>query len=118
MKEEDYVMKLMATYSALRPIEEGMTQQSVSSHNGERRPFTFMYTEPFFNQFQFHHHVDNHNNLRHSPISLEKSISKKDWRVRVLSFVFALVEVNAQLAHAFFSRIIKIMRKFRRKLAK
>ena len=30
MKEEDYVMKLMATSGALRPIEEGKTQRSVT----------------------------------------------------------------------------------------
>ena len=26
MKEEDYVMKLMATYGALKPMDEGKTQ--------------------------------------------------------------------------------------------
>ena len=119
MKEEDYVMKLMATYGALRAVEEGMTQRSVSSRNGERQTFTFMYTEPFFNHFQFRHQVDDHNNLRHSPISLEESISTKDWRIRVFSFVLALVEVNARLAHAFFSRSVTMSQlEFRRKLAK
>jgi hypothetical protein len=78
-----------------------------------------MYTEPFFNHFQFRHQVDDHNNLRHSPISLEESISTKDWRIRVFSFVLALVEVNARLAHAFFSRIVTMSQlEFRRKLAK
>ena len=77
-----------------------------------------MYTEPFFNHFQFRHQVDDHNNLRHSPISLEESISTKDWRIRVFSFVLALVEVNARLAHAFFSRSVTMSQlEFRRKLA-
>jgi hypothetical protein len=119
MKEEDYVMKLMATYGALRLIEEGVTQRSVSSRNGERQTFTFMYTEPFFNHFKFRHQVDDHNNLRHSPISLEESISTKDWRVRVFTFVLALVEVNARLALAFFTRSLALSQlEFRRKLAK
>ena len=30
MKEEDYVMKLMATYGALRSVDEGATQRSVT----------------------------------------------------------------------------------------
>ena len=34
MKEEDYVMKLMATYGALKPIKEGKTQRSVTRRNG------------------------------------------------------------------------------------
>ncbi|KAI2504308.1 xylulose kinase [Fragilaria crotonensis] len=36
MKEEDYVMKLMATYGALRPMEGGETNQSLTSRNGTR----------------------------------------------------------------------------------
>jgi hypothetical protein len=78
-----------------------------------------MYTEPFFNHFKFRHQVDDHNNLRHSPISLEESISTKDWCVRVFTFVLALVEVNARLALAFFTRSLALSQlEFRRKLAK
>ncbi|KAI2498691.1 Transposase IS4 [Fragilaria crotonensis] len=37
MKEEDYVMKLMATYGALRPMEGGETNQSLTRRNGTRK---------------------------------------------------------------------------------
>jgi hypothetical protein len=120
MKEEDYVMKLMATYGALRPIEEGVTQRSVSQPNGECRNFTFLYTEPFFNHFKFRNKVDDHNNLRQSPISLEESISTKDWQVRVFMLVLELFKVNARLVAITFFTTSHAMRQleFRRKLAK
>lgn len=103
MKEEDYVMKIMSTYGALKQIEEGKTQRSVTE-NGQRVNKSFYYTEPFFNHFKFRHQVDDHNNLRHSPISLEESISTKDWKIRVFMFILALVEVNARLAVAYFTK--------------
>jgi hypothetical protein len=73
------VMKLMATYGALRPIEEGKTQRSVTRKSaGQRENLSFNYTEPFYNHFKYRHQVDNHNNRRHSPISLEESINAND----------------------------------------
>jgi hypothetical protein len=69
MKEEDYVMKLMATYGALRTVDEGATQRSITRQSGIRENVSFKYTELFFNHFKFRHQVDDHNNNRHSPIS-------------------------------------------------
>jgi Transposase IS4 len=93
MKEEYHVlMKLMATYGALRQIEEGETQQSVTRRNGQRENVSFHYTEPFSNHFKDRHQVDDHNNLTHSPILLEESISTKDWKLRVFTFVLALAD--------------------------
>jgi hypothetical protein len=66
MKEEDYVMKLMATYGALRTVDEGATQQSITRRSGIRENVSFKYTKPFFNHFKFRHQVDDHNNNRHS----------------------------------------------------
>ncbi|KAI2510975.1 Transposase IS4 [Fragilaria crotonensis] len=120
MKEEDYVMKLMATYGALRQIEEGKTQRSVTRRNGQRENVSFHYTEPFYNHFKYRHQVDDHNNLRHSPpILLEESISTKDWKLRVFTFVLALIEVNARLAIAYFVKRPPMSQlDFRRTLAK
>ncbi len=103
MKEEDYVIKLMSTCVALRSVEEGKTQQSVIE-NEQRVNKSFHYTEHFFNHFKFCHQVDDHNNLRHSTISLEERISSKDWKIRVFMFILALVEVNAWLAVAFITK--------------
>jgi hypothetical protein len=118
MKEEVYVMKLISTYGALRSVEEGKTQQSVIE-NGQRVNKSFHYTEPFFNHYKFRHQVDDHNNRRHSPISLEERISTIDWKIRVFMFILALVEVNARLAVAFITKSPTMNQlEFRRKLAK
>jgi hypothetical protein len=101
MKEEDYVMKLMATYGALRLVYEGATQQSVTHRSGIQENVSFKYTEPFFNHFKLQHQVDNHNNNRYSPISLEEGINTKDWKIRVFTFILAVIEVNARLAYQF-----------------
>ena len=119
MKEEDYVMKLMATYGALRPIDEGVTNRSVTRRSGRVEKVTFKYMEPFYNHFKFRHQVDDHNNSRHSPISLETSINTKDWKNRVFTFILAVVEVNARLAYQFFATQDSISQlEFRRMLAK
>ena len=119
MKEEDYVMKLMATYGALRSVDEGATQRSVTRRSGIRENVSFKYTEPFFNHFKFRHQVDDHNNNRHSPISLEESINTKDWKIRVFTFILAVVEVNARLAYQFFTKSDSLSQlQFRRLLAK
>ena len=98
LKEEDYSMKLMATYGARTEVDGGVTQRSITTRSGEKATVTFKYMEPFFNHFKYRHQVDDHNNMRHSPISLEESLSTKDWKIRVFSFILAIVEVNARLA--------------------
>lgn len=118
MKEEDYVVKLMTTYGSCIEINDGWTQRSILE-NGRRVTKKFKYYEPFYNHLKFRHKVDDHNNLRHSPISLEASLSTKDWKIRVFTFILALVEVNARLAYAYFSGSELLNQiEFRRKLAK
>lgn len=120
MKEEDYVMKLMSTYGALKPIDDARTHRSVTDENGQRVNKSFRYTEPYVNHFKYRHQVDDHNNLRHSPISLEMSMNTKDWKIRVFMFLMAIVEVNARLAYAFFNKLDSTPNQleFRQQLAK
>ncbi len=94
MKEEGYVMKLMATYGALRPIDGGLTQRSVTRRSGICENVSFVYTEPFSNHIKVRHQVDDLNNARHSPISLEESVNTNDWIIRVFTFILAVVVVN------------------------
>jgi hypothetical protein len=119
MKEEDHVMKLMAMYGALkRGGDESVTQRLIT-RNGQKENVSFKYTEPFLNHFKYQHQVDDHNNLRHSPISLEDSLSTKDWNVRVFTFIIALVEVNTGVAMAYFTQSKTAPQlEFRRQLAK
>ena len=119
MKEEDYTMKLMSTYGAAIEMDEDTTQRSITEH-GVKVTKTFKYTETFFNHFKYRHQVDDHNNLHHSPISLEESVSTKDWKIRVFTFIIAIVEVNGRLAWSRFGEkpTITQIEEFRRHLAK
>ena len=120
MKEEDYVMKLMTTYygSAVEVDDDGATQRTVTE-NGLKVTKHFKYTETFYNHFKFQHQVDDHNNLRHAPISFDASVNTKDWKIRAFTFIIALVEVNAKLAWSRFCcegpTVVQI--EFRRTLA-
>jgi hypothetical protein len=50
---------------------------------------------------------------------LEESVNTKDWKIRVFTFILALVEVNARLAHSFFTQSDALSQlDFRRLLAK
>jgi hypothetical protein len=81
----------MATYGALkRGGDESVTRRSITK-KGQKVNVLFKYTEPFLNHFKYRHQVDDHNNLRHSLISLEESLSTRDWNVRFFSFILAFV---------------------------
>ena len=64
----------------------------------------FEHAEPFLNNFKYRYQVDDHNNLRHSPISLEESLSFKYWDVRVFTFILVLVKVKTRVATAYFTQ--------------
>ena len=96
-------MKLMATYGALVEIDESKTLRSLTAVNGEKFIKSFNYTEPFHNLFKFRHQVDDHNNSRHSPLSLEESGATKVRKHHVFSFIISLVEVNARLPQGYFN---------------
>ena len=111
----------MATNGALQSIDdEGATQRSVTCRNRIRENVSFKYTEPFFNHFKFRHQEDDHNSNRHSLISLEESINTKDWKIRVFTFILAVVEVNSRLlAYQLFTKSDSLSHlQFRRMLAK
>ena len=73
-------MKIISAYSGL--IEYPI--QKVSTHfftniKGEAKTAQFMYNIPFPNHFKYCHTFDEHNNLRHSKISLEETWSTQRW---------------------------------------
>ena len=104
MKEPDYVMKLMSTYSTNELQMDHPTQRVFE--NAEKKTVTtnFFYPEVVSNHFKYRHSVDDHNAKRHSPICLEYVWATKHWPHRPFSFLLAVTEVNVNLAEAFFSR--------------
>lgn len=102
MKEPDYIMSLMSSYGTLDEIEDGMTQRDYVGTNGQKQRKTFKYTEIIYNHYHYRHYVDDHNNKRHNPISLEVTWATQWWPNRVMGFFLAVTEVNVKLASEYF----------------
>jgi hypothetical protein len=76
MKDVDYTIKLMSTYGLTLPADTALNQfRSYKDANGNKATKEFKYTECFYNHFLYRHAVNDHNNLRHSDISLEETWS-------------------------------------------
>ena len=76
-------MKIMSTYGGLTvPQNQKESKRVYKNHAGETHRYTFKYTEPFANHFDFRHAVDDHNNLRHGLPAIETSIVTHSWPFR------------------------------------
>ena len=69
MKEPD-VMMFMTTYGTLAPVGDEKRHYLV---NGVKHVKTFGYTEVVHNHYQYRDVIDNHNNARMHPISMEET---------------------------------------------
>ena len=99
MKDVNYTMKLMSTYGTLLPRDDAEDKRRVLEDGSLS---TFKYTEPFDNHFRYRHAVDDHNNLRHSDISIEETWFMKRWECKVFAFLLGITEVNIFLAYRYF----------------
>ena len=95
MKEEDYVMKIMATYGSNSPPMRQRMKARRTIANGTT--VEFEYIEPIANHFDYRHCVDDNNHLRHMRPSIEETWKTHRWVLRVLAFFLAVSEVNAFL---------------------
>jgi hypothetical protein len=92
-------MKIMSTYGSLL-VKDGQKDsvRKYKNEAGDHVTTRFKYTEPFSNHFLYRHCVDDHNNLRHSGVSIEETWKTHRWANRVFAFLLAISEVNAFLA--------------------
>ena len=93
MKEPEYTMMMMTTYGTLE--KKGEIKKRVDD---EGLLTSFRYPEIIHNHYQFRHAVDDHNNRRQSPISIEKTWATVWEPNRVFSLLIAVVEVNTYFA--------------------
>ena len=73
MKEPDYVMKIMAIWMTLEELDGAKTRRDFADSSGTKQTKLFTYRQPFGLYFKYRHQVDNHNNRRYAPISLERT---------------------------------------------
>jgi hypothetical protein len=88
----------------------------------QRRCGSFAYLPvplPYDWPYKYRHAVDDHNNLRHSLLSVEGTIMTIRWEMRVFSFLLAVSEVNAFLTYRFFCKpdSVPTLQEFCHKLA-
>ena len=87
--------------------------------DGTKKTTKFNYPEVVGNHFLYRHSVDDHNNKRHSPISLEVVWGTKYWPNHVFSFLLAVTEVNVNLATQYFGGMKQVGQiEFRKLLVK
>ena len=86
---------MMITYGMLEQLEGSDTQRRYKGAGGELVPKRFNYRDVFGNHFNYRHQVDDINNRRHSPISVERTWATKYWPDLCHAYFFALIEVNA-----------------------
>jgi hypothetical protein len=119
-KEPDYVMKIMATWMTLDELEDAPTRREYKGANGQSVVQTFKYRQPFGLQFRYRHQVDDHNNCRHAPISLERTWATKFWPDHNFAWYLAASEVNTALTSGRLQNggVLLPTLEFRRALAK
>ena len=115
-KEPDYVMKIMSTFGTLEEKEDHQTRRTYKK-NGEQISTVFNYIEPVSNHFRFRHQIDDHNNRRHSPVSIESTWATKYWPDRNFAWFIAVTEVNVNNVRGYFGGVSLPQLEFRRKLA-
>ena len=77
IEEPYYMMLIMTTYGTLEHLEGSDTQRRYKGEGGELVTKKFNYNEVFGNHFNYIHQVDDNNNWRHSPISVEMTWATK-----------------------------------------
>lgn len=100
--EPDYIMQVMTTYGTME--RKGKFTNRTWKVGNQTMKTSFQYPEVFANHFRYRHVVDDHNNRRHSPISLETTWATKRWENRVFAFLLAVTEVNCLLCHKYFDK--------------
>ena len=98
MKDPDHVMKIMSRCGTLDPTDK-RTQRKFK-RGGIMETKEFMYTEVVANHFLYRHQVDDNNNRRHAPTSIERTWATKYWPDRCFAWYLAVSEVNATYARA------------------
>ena len=118
-KETEYVMKIMAAWMTLEDLDGADTMREYKGRDGESLARLFKYRQPFSLHFRYLHQVDNHNNRRHSTISIERKWASKFWPDRNFTWYLAVTEVNTSLAYGHFRKGGKLIPtlQFRKKLA-
>ncbi len=107
LKEPDYVMSLMATYGTDQEMGED-AKRTITTNTGQTVDIPFKYKELFYYHFKYRNAVDQHNQNRHKPLSLEEIWATIRWPNRVFAFLLSITEVNVKVAAEYFGKKEKL----------
>ena len=101
MKEEEYVTKIMSTHGSHQLVLDHTTTRSFRNPaTGQQSTMAFACADPFSRCFRARHSVDDNNNRRHQPMSIETTWATRWWANRQEGFHLAVAAVNSNLASA------------------
>ena len=102
MEDPDHVMKIIVSCMTLDELEGESTGRYFIERSGTKETKQFTYRQPFGLHFRYIHQVDDHNNRRYEPISLEEKWSTKFWPDCNLSWYITVLGFNTALASGHF----------------
>ena len=102
MKEKDYLMKVIASWTTLDELEVSKTRKYFIGRSVTKDKNQFTYRKPFGINFRYKHQVDDHRNQIHVPISLEMTCTTKFCPDCNFSWYLAVSEVNTALVSGHF----------------
>ena len=88
----------------LEELDGADNRWEYKGRDGESLARPFKYRQPFGLHFRYRHQVDDHNNRRNSPISVERKWETKFWPDINFAWYLAVTEVNAALADEHFRK--------------
>ena len=88
----------------LEDLDRADTRPEYKGCYGESLTRLFNYLQPFGLQFRYRHQVDDQNNIRHAPTSIERTWATKLWLDRNFACYLAVNEVNMALADGHFRK--------------
>ena len=102
MKDPDYVTKIMVSWMTLDKTEGIRARSYFIDTNGTEDKKQFKHRKGFGIHFRYIHQVDNHNNWRNSPASLERIWVTKFWPDCNFAWYLAVLDVITALASGHF----------------
>ena len=94
IKDPEYMMLMVTTYGTLDHMVGSDTHQGCKRAGGELVTKQFNYHEVFGNHLNYRHQVEDNNNRRHSPISVERTWATNYWPDRCHAYFLVFPEFN------------------------
>ena len=80
MKDPDYVMNMMASWTARDELEDTKIRIDFTDNSGTNQKNIFTYQHQFGINYKYKHKIDYNNNWRRAPTFLDRTLETKYWQ--------------------------------------